>query len=281
MFCFDWVWRRKRRGSVTTRKPHQYLCVYVYERTLKQWNKGSERCQFYFLLSPPHLCFSFDGKRDVTPSISEVTRFACLCRSFCTTCPHHFHMSQLVHGRALRAEKHSWSRRGAFDSVDSFSVPTNPFSARTREGVGKTTLGSRASKQGGINATQTEGQWEVIDLAVLPQCNPWVSRYSSFFSARFVCTLRLEPFWVVKDSRLRVQLKLHCSSRVVEIRDCGFNAEFHEPGHLDHGVVAVFSNTDVSPSEYSASSFHVDHCLLEVQARRFPGHKPHHVHGSS
>ena len=32
------LFRRRRRGSVTTRKPHQYWCVHDYEGTLKQFN---------------------------------------------------------------------------------------------------------------------------------------------------------------------------------------------------------------------------------------------------
>ena len=36
--CFDWILRRWRHGSVTTRKPQQYWCVYDYERTLNQFN---------------------------------------------------------------------------------------------------------------------------------------------------------------------------------------------------------------------------------------------------
>ena len=38
VFCFDQVLRRKRRGSVTTTKPHLCKCVYDYEGTLKQFN---------------------------------------------------------------------------------------------------------------------------------------------------------------------------------------------------------------------------------------------------
>ena len=38
LFCFDKVLRRRRRGCVTTRKPHQYWCVCDYEGTLKQFN---------------------------------------------------------------------------------------------------------------------------------------------------------------------------------------------------------------------------------------------------
>ena len=38
LFCFDLVLRRRRRGCVTTRKPHQYWCVCDYEGTLKQFN---------------------------------------------------------------------------------------------------------------------------------------------------------------------------------------------------------------------------------------------------
>ena len=34
-FSFDWVLRRRRRGSGTTRKPHRYWCVYDYERNAK------------------------------------------------------------------------------------------------------------------------------------------------------------------------------------------------------------------------------------------------------
>ena len=34
---------RKRRGTVTTTKPHQYWCVYDYEGTLKQFNNLSTR----------------------------------------------------------------------------------------------------------------------------------------------------------------------------------------------------------------------------------------------
>ena len=36
---FDEAQRRMRRGSVTTREPHQYKCVYVNEGKLIQSNK--------------------------------------------------------------------------------------------------------------------------------------------------------------------------------------------------------------------------------------------------
>ena len=37
-FCFDWVERRRRHGSVTRRKPHQYWFVCDYEVTSKQFD---------------------------------------------------------------------------------------------------------------------------------------------------------------------------------------------------------------------------------------------------
>ena len=43
--CFDSVQRRRRHGSVTTRTPHQYWCVYDYEGTFKNLTTPSTRMQ--------------------------------------------------------------------------------------------------------------------------------------------------------------------------------------------------------------------------------------------
>ena len=43
LFCFDKVSRRRRRGSVTTKKPHQYWCVHGYEEMLNQFSDTSTR----------------------------------------------------------------------------------------------------------------------------------------------------------------------------------------------------------------------------------------------
>ena len=41
----DLILRRKRRGSVTTREPHLYWCVYDYDGTSKEFNDTSTRRQ--------------------------------------------------------------------------------------------------------------------------------------------------------------------------------------------------------------------------------------------